>query len=443
VKNRVKIPNTVANQISLGILKNSNMKKIFILTGMLFWAAFSFSQSLDDINELMGKKDYKAAKAGIDKYLSEGSNASKADGWYYKGRIYNSLSNDKTIAETELLDLKTTAFEAFKKYQQLDSKDLRMKLENYASYLDLYYGLYDLGANLFNKKSYPEAYSSFKKALEVEEYIQMKKYSYPQVTLAALDTSLVLNTAIAATQAKKEDESIPYYRKIVDANIAGDNYRDVYGYLVEYYNKKGDAASYADILAKGKKFYPKDNYWNQVELDNISKSGDQTALFAKYDEMLAKDQGNFALAYNYAVELYNRIKKDDKPTEGIELKDKLTSVLKIAIASDTGIDATVLLANHLYNMAVDYNNASIMIKGTKPDDVKKRNELKASSLKNADDCISYSEKAVKYFEPKVADLKASQKANYKIIMDYLTEMYNLKGNKAKVDEYTKKRALIK
>ncbi len=157
--------------------------------------------------------------------------------------------------------------------------------------------------------------------------------------------------------------------------------------------------------------------------------------------MLATDPKNFALAYNYAVELYNKnYGRDGKPDNAS--KEKLVSVLKIAMESDPGIDATVLMANHTYNVAADNVSAASLVKGTKPEDVKKKNELKAISNKSMDECILYSDKAVKYFDGKT-DLKPVQKANYKIVLGYLSDIYNLKGDAKKSAEYEKKRNSIK
>ncbi|MEO6490360.1 MAG: hypothetical protein ABIO04_10505 [Ferruginibacter sp.] len=418
------------------------MKKMFMLFALLIAAQFGFSQSLEEITDMIVKKDYVNAKAAIDKYLADEKNAGKSDAWYFKGRTYNALSYDKATPETELYNLKNAAFEALKKSQQLDPKDTRLKLEAYTSYLDLYFGLYDLGANLFNAKNYDGAYNSFKKALDIKDYILSKQYIYPQATLHPLDTSLVLNTAIAATQAKKTDEAVGYYKKLVDANITGDNYKEVYEFLADYYNNKQDAAALTDIVSKGKKYYPTSTYWDELELASVSKKGDQSALFSKYDEMLSKNPKNFYVAYNYAVELHNKINKAADPASENAAKDKLYNVLKIAIASDTGIDATILMANHLYNMFVEYSNGATMVKGTKAEDVKKKSDMKAMANKKMDECISYSEQAVKYFEPKVSTLKPSQKANYKIILDYLSELYKIKGDSKKSADYEKKRVSV-
>ena len=122
----------------------------------------------------MDKQQYAAAKVAIDKYISDPKNAASAETWYYKGRIYNSLSRDTTIAKADAYNYKLTAFEAFKKNQQLDKLDLRMNTEFYKSYLDLYLGFYDLGAQNFNLKNFPASFNAFSKSQELENFILSK-----------------------------------------------------------------------------------------------------------------------------------------------------------------------------------------------------------------------------------------------------------------------------
>jgi hypothetical protein len=146
------------------------------------------------------------------------------------------------------------------------------------------------------------------------------------------------------------------------------------------------------------------------------------------------------LGYNYAVELYNSIYGRDAKNSSIdnlEYRNKLTNVLKNVVPHEKESEATMLMSNHLFNMAADLLNAANAIKSTKPDDVKKKAELKAASNKAMDECITYSEAAVKYFEaqPKLKDM---QKANYKIVLGYLSDIYNLKNNPKKSAEYDAK-----
>ncbi|MFN8248545.1 MAG: hypothetical protein U0T68_06295 [Ferruginibacter sp.] len=417
------------------------MKKILMMLAMGFAVTAGMAQSIEDIRDLLNKKDYTAAKNGIDKYLADPKNADKAEAWYLKGKSYTWYSQEKTTPEGELIALKSAAYDAFRKYQQLDPSDKFMKLENWGSYLILYYDFYDLGANLFNAKNYEAAFNSFKKALDVENYILSKQYSYTQATLHALDTSLVLNTAIAARESKNEADMVVYFKKLADANVSGKDFNEIYEVLAEYYDKKGDEASLNEILAKGKKLYPGDSYWSELELSAIRKKGDQAALFAKYEELIAKDPTNFALGYNYAVELYNKLYNGDAKEANPAMSDKLTSVLKAVIANDKGIEGVALMANHTYNMASDAVAAVNLVKGTKPEDVKKKNELKAISNKKMDECIVYADQVAKFYEGKT-DLKPKQSANYRIVLGYLSDIYNLKGDAKKAAEYDKKKSSL-
>jgi len=410
---------------------------------MSFAVYWGYSQTMEDIRKMLNEKRYTEARAAINKGMQDPKNANNAELQYLKGRALNFISNDSVTPISEKYDLKSEAYESLKKSQQLDPKETMMKLEQYISYLDLYYGFYDLGASEFNLKNFNKSFEAFKKALEVEDFIRSKGYTYNQVKIPAFDTALVVNTAIAANQAKNTDEAVNYYRKIADAGIGGEGYKDVYEFLVDYYSRKDDNANLYAMLTKAKALYPDNNFWNEVELDRIQKSGDENALFAKYEEMISKQPKNFSLIYNYGVELYNRIwgKSNEKPADDAS-KAKLTAVLQQAIAVDPGIDATMLLTNHLYNEASDLTNAAAIIKSKKPEDLKKKADLKAAGEKKMDEVITYSNKVAEYYEPRLAELKPGQKANYKIVLGYLSDIYSLKGDARKSAEYEKKRSAV-
>lgn len=418
------------------------MRRILILCGLVLSGTIAISQSLDDINDLMGKMQYREAKNAIDKYLSNPKKANDPDAYYYKGRIYNSLSHDSLVSQAEQFTLKGEAFDAFKKNQQLDGKDVYLSLENHTSYLDLYYGYYDLGARSYNTKNYQGAIDAFKKAIEVENFILDKKYEYQQTSLNRLDTSLILNIAACAIQQKNEGLAVEFYKKLTDANVTGNDYKEVYQYIVDFYVKNDNQKSLDEILTKAKKMYPNDEYWIDAEIKISSKSGDKNILFAKYEKLITENPSSFVLPYNYAVEMYNSLYGKDASNAGdAAMGEKLTATIKKAIANEdkSEITATMLMCNHLYNMSADLINNSNMIKGTKPEDVKKRNEMKAVANVSMDECIVFSEMALKYFEA-IASKTPVQKANYKIVLGYLADIYGLKKNPAKAAEYEKKNA---
>lgn len=416
------------------------MKKFCFSMVLLLAGVVSFGQSLDDINKLILLGQNKKAKEGIDKLLTEPKSASKAIAWFYKGRIYNSFSKDSGTKVADALKLKTESFEAFKKYQQMDPKDENFKQENYASYFDLYNGYFDIGAREFNAKNYANSYEGFKSALMIEDFVKSKGYEYNGFKFPVLDTSLVLNTAIAAQNAKEEAASISYYRKLTDANLTADQYLNIYQYLLEYYIKAKDEANITAMLAQGRKLYPQEKYWTEIEIDMVAKSGDKKALVAKYDELMKREPTEFTWPYNLGVELYNEIYTgDNKPADVDALKNKLTDILKNAIANDKGIDAKMLMTRHLYNAAYDFQDSSKKIKGTKPEDIKKRADAKAMFIKKIDECIPYAESVIGYYAA-LPTLKPGQKSNYKIVLDILSQFYGAKGDLKKSAEYDKKKA---
>ena len=415
------------------------MKKSCFFSFVLFVAAVANAQSLDDIGKLMEKNKYDAAKVSIEKYIADPKNAASAEAWYYKGRIYNSLSKDSTVAKQDAYNYKQTAFDAFKKNQQLDKFDLRMKTEFYKSYLDLYLGFYDLGAQNFNLKNYPAAYNSFTKSQEMENFILSKNYLYDEIKLNKLDTALVMNIAASALQASDTLNAVINYRRITDAGITGLDYERVYEYLGRYYLEKKDNSNAQMILAKAKTAYPTNNFWNALEVEQISKSGDIKALLARYDELYNKDPRNFANSYNYAVEMYNSLWANVNKSPDTALFLKLTTVLKSAIAVDESMDATMLLNNHLFNVAADYSTKAALIKvikTTKPDELKKKKDLNASSINYMNELIPYGESMMKFLSAK-ATLTTKQKINYKQVANYLSDAYRLKGDLKKSAEYDK------
>ena len=417
------------------------MRRILILCGLILIGTIANSQNLDDINDLMGNMQFKEAKVEVDKFLANPKKANVADAYYFKGRIYNSLSFDTSFPILERFSLKEDAFEAFKKNQQLDPKEIRLKFENYNSYLFLHSGYVDLGIISFNSEKYELAEKAFKKAIEIENYMLDKKYEYSEKKLSRFDTSLILNIAVCAYRYKNDEVTKEYYQKIVDANLVGDDYKNAYEFIVDYYLKKDDEKGLNEILSKAKIAYPNDDSWIDTEIKFISKKGDRALLFSKYEELIKQYPKNFVLPYNYAVELYNNLYGKDAPNTGdLVMSEKLTALAKqaISIEDKAEISGTILICNHLYNMSADlYNNATV-IKSTKPEDIKKKNDMKVLAVKSADECIVYSDLAIKFYEslPARTDI---QKANYKIILNYMEDIYtNIKKIPAKSAEYQKK-----
>lgn len=413
------------------------MRKLIFSTLFAVTVLGASAQSIDDIKDNIGKQQWDKAKEQIDKYLANEKNAKKPDGWYYKGAIYNEVAkNEKYKALLGGTDGRMEAFNALKKYAEMDPKNTLGILEQNVRFFDIYNGYFDMAATGFNEKNYDKAFENFKNAMVVEEFVAAKGYSYNNFSFPKLDTSLILNTAISAAQAKKTDEAMTYYQKLADAKIAGPNYLEIYQQLVQHYNEKGDKATRDKYLALGRELYPEDDYWTEIELREAGT--DKKALFAKYDELLGKYPSKYVLHYNYAAELFNYLfTQDKKPADYADQYAKIQDVLKKAIAVKATPEANLLLARTVYNGVYDLEEASTAIKGTKPDDVKKKNELKTKIAAQYEQMLPYATAAYDIFDGK-STLKASEKGNFKVAADLITRYWESKNNKEKIKFYQDK-----
>jgi hypothetical protein len=412
------------------------MKKVLCVLALAFLGNAVLGQSLNDIRNLVLLNKTADAKAAIDKFLADPKNAAKADGWYYKGVIYNESAKSEATASL-CGNCRLEAFESFKKYQSMDSKNALMNEEENVRLFDIYNGFFDLGAKMYNAKDYTKAFENFKNTGLVGDYINSKGFSYKGFKFPPLDTSLTQNTALAARLANNDEMAAKYYEKLVGINMHSDNELDMYLYLVEYYAKSKNKPAFDAIIIKAKNFYPTNEYWTEMELDQIDKK-DKAALFAKYEQLLAQSKNNYTLSFNYCAELFNHVYvSDPKPADFDAAKAKLQSALKSTIAIKNTPDANLLMAKCIYNDTYDAQEEVNKVKGAKPADIKLRADKKAAMLKMADECIMYTDAAITEYA-KMPNLKPSAKANYKNCYNLQESMYSLKGNAAKATEAKKK-----
>ena len=114
-------------------------KGLFIYTTVLLYCVTASAQTIEEVKALVNKADYAVAKKTIDSYLSDNKNAAKPDGWYYKGFIYNECAKKDDLA-TLCSNCRLEAFDAFKKYQEKDPKNMYMILEQNVRLFDIYNG---------------------------------------------------------------------------------------------------------------------------------------------------------------------------------------------------------------------------------------------------------------------------------------------------------------
>jgi hypothetical protein len=330
------------------------------------------------------------------------------------------------------------AFNAFKKYLELDKKDVLMKLEQNASLFDIYNNYFDMAAKAFNAKNYASAVTNFKNALMVESYVRSEDLDYNGYKFPSLDTTLILNTAVAARLAKNDSESIACYQVLADSNVTGPKYLEIYETLVEYYKNKKNNAAFNKALDQGRKLYPTQAYWNAIEVEQISEMGNKQDVFKKYDELTTQNPTEYVWAYNYSVELFNYVyNNEDKSVDKTPYKTKLEEMIKKTIAIKSTGDANLLMAKYLYNNYFDLEDEAKAVKGATPQDVNKRKALYAKAISQKDLAIPYCEAANKYYES-FPTLTREDKSGYRKSLNILQDIYQAKKDFAKVAFYEKK-----
>ena len=397
------------------------------------FSATVFAQSLEDVEKYLALQRWEDAKVQIDKFLSVEKNTKVAKAWYYKGYIYAELA---TLPKYPDNNFRMDAFDAYKKYQELDPTNSMMKENQNVEFFALYNQYFDTAIVRYRAKKYADAFTNFKQAITIEEFIHSKNYSYKGYSFPALDTELIQNTAVSAILAKDSADAVVYYRKLADAKIKGEGFLEIYQFLVEYYGSKKDTANREKYIALGKEVFPESDYWCAIELQDAGD--DKAKLFAKYDELIKGSCGTYSMLYNYAAEIFNYLyTQDKKPADYGAMQLKLEDVLKKALALKSNPEANLLMARHFYNEIYDIQDAMTPIKGSKPDDVKKRNALIAEMKKKYEDMLPYATAAYDYFDGK-SSLKPSEKGNFKVAINLVESYWEFKGDKEKSKQYEDK-----
>lgn len=399
-----------------------------LLLGILLLIAFTASaQDLQTVQRSIAANDYLSAKQQIDSFFSDKKNWNDAPAWYYKGRVYTEIVRQHDKKNYETLQ---QALDAYKRYQALDAKNKLMQLNDNVDLFQLYDLSYNTGADFYNDKNYILAFQDFKIALDAETYISAKGFAFQGKTFPSFDTSLINLTGSAAYLAGREEESIPYFERLANAKISGSDYKGVYALLYRYYSKQNDAFKASKFLSAGKELFTDDNYWIKLELGNASNNKER---FTLYDQLLQKYPNNFNLLMDYAVELFNYVYADARPSDFDNRQNRLQILLAKAINADPNSAlANFVMSQHVYNQVYDMEETlSTMKDDTQVEQTKKKN-FSARLDQKYEELLLYSKKA---FDLYSQNLTAETKGNCRKVITQLIVYYQKKKQTDKVNYY--------
>lgn len=408
------------------------MKKLLLTTLV---AASTFAglqaQNFDKVKNLVKSSKFEEAKTEIDKMAENEKFSKVAETWYNKAKVYAAIA-DNPDASGKFPNARVEAFDALKKYIAMDKQQqISLQLDQFQPLMSIYQGFFKDGAGNYNNKAYKEAFNNFVNAGEVSTLMTKKGWSN-----IPMDTTVLLYTAAAAQNGKMEKEAAYYYGILANAKVNGEGMEDCYKWLSDYYGRtEQNIDSATKFLNLGRELFPKDPWWTSYELDMIRETGNKDALFKKYEEAIAAQPDSVVFYYNYALELYEHAYNADpaqRPANSAELIDKVEKNLeKVISLQPTNSQALLVLGQVKYNKGVDLQNIAAANKGTKPEDIKKRGELKAEAVKFYDQAIPYLEKVVEILEPQ-GKLKMDDRNALKNALDILIIAYDQKGQKDKI-----------
>lgn len=161
-------------------------------------------------------------------------------------------------------------------------------------------------------------------------------------------------------------------------------------------------------------------------------------MIAKYEELVGVNPTSYYLAYNYAVELFNYLyAQDKKPADAANYESKVEPAINNAIKVKSGPDANLLMVRYLSAQIYKMEDDVRLIKGTKPEDAKKRQTVVAQTNTLWDKMAPYAVEAFNGYSTR-QDLKGYEKGNLKFVSNILIDYYTMKKDAAKAKAYQDK-----
>lgn len=407
------------------------MRKLILSAFFVAAASSLFAQkNLDDIQEKISKNKYGEAKEKIDAAIADPKNQNNADVWFYKAKIYNNLAKEKQDSV-----MSAEALTAMKKYFELETgkeeskKGLKSMLESHQTAIDVYSNYFNTGIKNFQSQNWGTAYYNFAKTLEAFDYLTKNK-----ITAASFDTTATLYAGYSAQNAKMLDQATTYYTQLADKKIADTNYIGIYEFLISYHQQKKDEQNAQKYINLGKSLFPNRDIWLGYELQGLDS--DKSKKMARLEELMKQNPQNADLALEYVVDLFNYTYGKDKPADYTKRQEDLTNAIKKSIElNPTSAYSSYILTQHISNQMYDLQQSRNAIKGTKPEDLKKKQDISKQIDALNEEQFKHASNAYQLYDKMGANIKASEKASFRAVINQLIDYHTAKKQMDKVKLY--------
>lgn len=356
------------------------MKIKFLMTGLLgLVAATAFAQKGELNNAQSSYNDYEVsssttvaimqakakasladAKASIDKASVNPKTATLPLTYALKAAIYGSIAMGDSVSTNAAVEY-NTASDALKQAKTADVKNENTKLIQDANLRIAQY-LINKGVGEFQNKKFDDAYKSFDNAHQ----------------LLPNDTTTILNSAIAASNAKNYPAAIVSYKELLKSNYSGKSrvYNDLPNLYMAIKDTVGALREIDSALVK----YPSNGDLRKEEIEIALQTGKTGDITSKLQAAIANDPKNKVLYY-YAGLAYYQIgeaanvasgkAKDDATKKAtyqtaLDNYSKAADFYKKALEIDPAyFEAEMNLGSVLIRPAVDLFNAARLLPANK------------------------------------------------------------------------------
>jgi len=227
---------------------------------------------------LLGKTD--EAKADYDKILTKKANlVGTAAAYYWKSKIYSTYHKDAVKYPNAYNETKT----ALEQYIKAEPSLQFAKDNGQEPFFDVYIRSFKGGVDSFNIKAWSGAAAHFVNAVKYSDIIFTQGWASSK---QKFDTTAIIYAGYSSQNAGDIEQTIFYYKRLVDNKVATPELLDVYRYLLIQFIEKKDKAQFDTYLALSAAAYPNES-WVEYGADYIDKNLSIDEKVEMFDKLIA------------------------------------------------------------------------------------------------------------------------------------------------------------
>jgi tetratricopeptide (TPR) repeat protein len=322
------------------------MRKLFVLPLVLLYAAaFSQKASVQSAGDLLKLKDIVKAKQFIDEAAVYESTSNDPKMWYYRGKVYQAVNDDKELSKTNP-DAAYIATESFINCIKTDKK------ENYKDSTDIFtwiagYSLYNRAVEEYQKGNMETAMKYYKEVHEVFPYDKDNNLKRNNITYDIVTKNLYL----CAYRLNDFESAKKYLQQLIDLNPPF-NDPAIYLGMGKILLQEKDTAKALSYIEMGRQRFEEHPGLIGQEISIYVAQGKTKELIDKVSGAIEADPENERL-YLMRGTLYEKTNDFDKAIadyrKALELKEEY-------------LEASYNLGNLLFGQAADLATAANAIK---------------------------------------------------------------------------------